>query len=100
MSGPLDEENNQNNENEEHEHLPAAGEGEQPFDLSASADEFGEDSPTWGAADPDFDRMLRDHFFKPSNLELFRVARTVPEIFPAIEAAAAAKAESKWFETR
>jgi uncharacterized protein (TIGR00730 family) len=47
-----------------------------------------------------FDRMLRDHFFKPSNLELFRVARTVPEIFPAIEAAAAAKAESKWFETR
>ncbi|MBR7835976.1 DUF4232 domain-containing protein [Actinospica durhamensis] len=36
-----------------------------PFDArsgfdSSGTDEFGEDSPTWGAADPDFDRMLRD----------------------------------------
>ena len=47
-----------------------------------------------------FERMLRDKFFKPSNMELFRVAKTVPEIFAQIEAAAGAKAESKWFETR
>ena len=47
-----------------------------------------------------FERMLRDNFFKPSNMELFRVAATVPEIFTQIEAARDAKAESKWFETR
>lgn len=48
-----------------------------------------------------FDRMLADKFFKPSNLDLFRVARTVPEIFKHIDAAAAeAPTESKWFETR
>jgi len=47
-----------------------------------------------------FDRMLADKFFKPSNMDLFRVAKTVPEIFTQIEAGAAAKAESKWFETR
>jgi cytokinin riboside 5'-monophosphate phosphoribohydrolase len=47
-----------------------------------------------------FDRMLRENFFKPSNLDLFRVAATVPEIFPQIELAAQAKAEPKWFETR
>ena len=47
-----------------------------------------------------FDTMLRENFFKPSNMELFRVANTVAEIFPKIEEAAAAKAESKWFETR
>ncbi len=47
-----------------------------------------------------FDRMLADKFFKPSNMELFRVAKSVPEIFGQIEAAADAKAESKWFETR
>ena len=47
-----------------------------------------------------FERMLRDNFFKPSNMELFRVAATVPEIFTQIEAARGAKAESKWFETR
>ena len=47
-----------------------------------------------------FERMLRDNFFKPSNMELFRVANTVPEIFTQIEAARAAKAEPKWFETR
>ncbi len=47
-----------------------------------------------------FDRMLTDSFFKPSNLELFRVARTVPEIFEQIDGAAGAAPESKWFETR
>ena len=47
-----------------------------------------------------FDRMLREKFFKPSNMELFRVALTVPEIFRRIEEAGAARAESKWFETR
>lgn len=48
-----------------------------------------------------FDRMLADKFIKPSNLELFRVAEGVPEIFSQIEAAAAVTfTESKWFETR
>jgi len=47
-----------------------------------------------------FDRMLRENFYKPSNLELFRVARTVPEVFSQIEAGAGTRAESKWFETR
>src|SRR5882672_12756745 len=47
-----------------------------------------------------FAMMLRDKFFKPSNMELFRVAATVPEIFAQIDAAAGVKAESKWFETR
>ncbi len=47
-----------------------------------------------------FERMLADKFFKPSNMQLFRVAQTVPEIFEQIEAAAGVKAESKWFETR
>jgi hypothetical protein len=44
--------------------------------------------------------MLEDNFFKPSNLGLFRVAKTVPEVFAQIDAAAGASAESKWFETR
>lgn len=47
-----------------------------------------------------FQRMLADRFFKPSNLELFRVAATVPDIFRQIEDAPLAAAESKWFETR
>jgi uncharacterized protein (TIGR00730 family) len=47
-----------------------------------------------------FERMLQDRFFKPSNLDLFRVTDTVPGIFEQIEASAGAKAESKWFETR
>ena len=47
-----------------------------------------------------FERMLAEKFFKPSNMELFRVARTVPEVFDQIAAAAGAKAESKWFDTR
>jgi uncharacterized protein (TIGR00730 family) len=47
-----------------------------------------------------FDTMLAEKFFKPSNMELFRVAATVPEVFAQIEAAAGAKAEPKWFDTR
>ncbi len=47
-----------------------------------------------------FDRMLADNFFKASNLELFRVANTVAEVFDQLEAGAGAKADSKWFETR
>ena len=46
-----------------------------------------------------FDRMIAERFNKPSNLELFRVARTVDEIFPLIEADSVT-AETKWFETR
>jgi uncharacterized protein (TIGR00730 family) len=47
-----------------------------------------------------FDRMLADKFFKPSNMDLFRVAKDVPDIFTQIDAAATTPAESKWFETR
>ncbi len=47
-----------------------------------------------------FDRMAREKFFKPSNLDLFRVATTVPDIFDQIEHAAGTPAETKWFETR
>jgi cytokinin riboside 5'-monophosphate phosphoribohydrolase len=47
-----------------------------------------------------FQRMLADRFFKPSNMDLFRVARNVPEIFDRIEAGTGATPESKWFETR
>lgn len=47
-----------------------------------------------------FERMLAEKFFKPSNMDLFRVATSVPDIFTQIEAARGAKTESKWFETR
>ena len=47
-----------------------------------------------------FERMLAEKFFKPSNMDLFCVATTVPDIFTQIEASRGAKAESKWFETR
>ena len=33
-------------------------------------------------------------------MQLFRVARTVPEIFDRLVDAATAKAEVKWFDTR
>lgn len=46
-----------------------------------------------------FDRMLRDQFFKPGNLELFRTAQTVAEVFEQIAVSPEAPAESKWFET-
>ncbi len=47
-----------------------------------------------------FDRMLAENFFKPSNLQLFQVAATVPEVFALLETAAPVTADSKWFETR
>jgi uncharacterized protein (TIGR00730 family) len=47
-----------------------------------------------------FERMLAEKFFKPSNMDLFRVANTVPEIFTQIEAARGVQAESKWFQTK
>ena len=48
-----------------------------------------------------FEKMLAERFFKPSNMDLFRVANTIPEIFTQIEAARNVQAvESKWFQTR
>jgi uncharacterized protein (TIGR00730 family) len=47
-----------------------------------------------------FGRMLAEKFFKPSNMDLFRVATAVPDIFTQIEAARHAPVESKWFQTR
>ncbi len=47
-----------------------------------------------------FHRMLKEKFFKPSNMDLFRVATSVPEIFTQIESAPPSPTESKWFETR
>lgn len=47
-----------------------------------------------------FERMLAEKFFRPSNMDLFRVAKTPADIFEQIEVAGKAQAESKWFETR
>jgi len=44
--------------------------------------------------------MLAERFFKASNMDLFRVATSVPEVFTQIEAARNVPAESKWFQTR
>jgi len=46
-----------------------------------------------------FDRMIAERFNKPSNRELFRVARSVDEIMPLIEGVPVV-AETKWFDTR
>ncbi len=45
-----------------------------------------------------FDRMVTERFNKPSNLQLFSVAKSVDEIFAQLEAGAA-PAETKWFVT-
>jgi uncharacterized protein (TIGR00730 family) len=47
-----------------------------------------------------FEKMLAGKFFKPSNMGLFRVATTVPDIFAQVDAAGKVPTESKWFETR
>jgi len=47
-----------------------------------------------------FERMLADQFFKPSNMALFRMATTVPQIFAEIEAGTGATADEKWFDTK
>lgn len=46
-----------------------------------------------------FDKMIAERFNKPSNLELFRVARTVDEVLDLVEGSPVA-AETKWFDTR
>lgn len=46
-----------------------------------------------------FDRMIAERFNKPSNLELFHVAKTVEEVLDLVGSAPIA-AETKWFETR
>jgi len=46
-----------------------------------------------------FDRMIAERFNKPTNLELFRVARTVDEVLDLVDGSPVA-AETKWFETR
>jgi cytokinin riboside 5'-monophosphate phosphoribohydrolase len=46
-----------------------------------------------------FERMIREQFNKPSNLNLFSVAPTIDQVFAHLEAGAAA-ADSKWFITR
>jgi uncharacterized protein (TIGR00730 family) len=45
-----------------------------------------------------FRRMVAEKFNKPSNLDLFSVAKTVPEIFEQLDGGVV-KAETKWFET-
>jgi cytokinin riboside 5'-monophosphate phosphoribohydrolase len=47
-----------------------------------------------------FGRMQADNFFKPANMDLFRVATTVPEIFTQLEAARKVEPVSKWFQTK
>lgn len=47
-----------------------------------------------------FETMLREQFFKPSNMDVFRIARSVPEIFAKIEECPVVSTDSKWFETR
>ena len=47
-----------------------------------------------------FQRMLDDRFFKPSNMELFGVARASRRSSVRSKRAAGAKVEPKWFETQ
>jgi cytokinin riboside 5'-monophosphate phosphoribohydrolase len=47
-----------------------------------------------------FEKMLAEKFFKPSNMDLFRMASTVPDIFSQIDSCRDLPTESKWFETR
>lgn len=46
-----------------------------------------------------FDRMVAERFNKPSNRELFRVARTADEVL-ALVGDGPVTAETKWFDTR
>ena len=46
-----------------------------------------------------FAKMVAENFNKPSNLELFSVAKTCEEVFTQLESGVV-KAETKWFETR
>jgi hypothetical protein len=46
-----------------------------------------------------FEKMVAEKFSKPSSLDLFSVAKTVPEIFTQLESGVVI-AETKWFETK
>jgi cytokinin riboside 5'-monophosphate phosphoribohydrolase len=46
-----------------------------------------------------FERMLAEKFFKPANMQLFRVAATAADVFNQIESVSDVETESKWFET-
>ena len=41
-----------------------------------------------------------ERFFKESNMRLFSVARTLPEIFAQIESTEPVVVETKWFQTK
>jgi len=45
-----------------------------------------------------FDRMIAEKFNKPSNLQLFTVAKTIDDVFKQLETGAVT-AETKWFVT-
>ncbi len=45
-----------------------------------------------------FERMINEHFNKPSNLNLFAVAPSIEQVFAHLEASVA-PAETKWFVT-
>jgi cytokinin riboside 5'-monophosphate phosphoribohydrolase len=47
-----------------------------------------------------FHRMVSERFNKRSNLDLYRLATNVPEIFTQIENARTTVGDDKWFETR
>jgi uncharacterized protein (TIGR00730 family) len=46
-----------------------------------------------------FERMIAERFNKPSNRDLFRVARSVEEVLALVDGGAVT-AETKWFDTR
>jgi cytokinin riboside 5'-monophosphate phosphoribohydrolase len=46
-----------------------------------------------------FEKMVAEKFSRPSSLDLFSVAKTVPEIFTQLESGVVI-AETKWFETK
>jgi uncharacterized protein (TIGR00730 family) len=46
-----------------------------------------------------FEKMINEGFNRPSNLNLFSVAPTLPQLFEHLEANAAPAAETKWFVT-
>lgn len=46
-----------------------------------------------------FERMINDGFNRPSNLNLFAVAPTLPQVFAHLEAGVAPVSDSKWFVT-
>jgi hypothetical protein len=47
-----------------------------------------------------FEKMVRERFNKPGNLELFSAVATVADVFARLDALPVVPAETKWFETR